>query len=170
MKVLRYLWMSGRLLFYIAFSAVISLLMSLILWNSGGVLLFVKLFALALPIILLLRFADDFFDYEKDKEKKEQPLSRRGILIIMLIVGAIFIILNVLFYSLLGLCSIFILAYILVQQKAEFLKIFFMTLASAHYFCFNRTDDMPILPICIFLAVCLILSAAFYFFKMKRAK
>lgn len=170
MKVLRYLWQGGKLLFYITFSVVISLIISLILRGIWDFSLFLKLFALSFLLFVLLRAADDYFDYEKDRRRKKQPLTKRGILYLMLVVAAFFVWLNVLFYSFFGLCSIIVLGYLLAQQKAEFLKLFFMPVVSAFYFYFNRTGNMPFLAIGIYLAVCLILSLAFYFFKRKRSK
>lgn len=170
MKVLLYLWQGKKLLFYIALSVVISLAMSLTLGALRDFLLILKLFALSFLLFILLRTADDYFDFEKDRGRKEQPLSKRGILSIMLVVAALFVGLNVLFYLLYGLCSIIVLGYLLAQQKVGFLKLFFMPIVSAYYFYLNRTGDLPYLAIGIYLAVCLILSVAFYIFKRKRFK
>lgn len=170
MKVLRYLWQGKKLLFYIAFGAVISLAMWLILWDTGNVLLLLKLFALSLLLIVLLRCADDYSDYEKDAGRKEQPLSKRGILFVAIVVAAVYLLLNVLFYLLLGLCCLIILGCILLQQKVQFLKTLFMPLVSAYYFYLNRTGNLPIWVIGVYLAVCLMLSVAFYIFKRRRTE
>lgn len=168
MRVLRYFWFGGKLLFYIAFGALISLFMALILRDLGGFLLFCRLFALSFSLIMLLRISDDYFDYEKDGAKKEQPLKKRELLIILISVAAVYTAVNVCFYSLYGLCGLIILLYLFAQQKAEVLKVFFMPLASACYFYLNRTADMLFLPIGGYLLVCLILSALFYLMKRRR--
>lgn len=174
MRVLRYLWQGKKLLVYIVLGAVISAAMSLILWDFGDPPIFfktfAKIFALSVLLLILLRCADDHSDYEKDAGEKEQPLSKRGILYVMLVVAAVFVTLNILLYLLLGLCSLLVLGYLLVQQKVQFLKMFFLPTVSAYYFYLNRISDLPYPAIGIYLAVCLILSVGFYIFKRRRAK
>ena len=169
MNVLRYFLKDDRLFLYAAVSAVLSLVMAVLLQAHWNILLYSRLFLLVLLILLLLRLADDYFDYEKDRERKEQPLHKRQLLLAMLVTMLLFVLLNLCFYRLSGLGSLCILAYLLLQQKAEILKVFFMPLASAYYFYVEQTSGMSVFAVSGYLVLCVGAAVLFSLFKRRRS-
>ena len=170
MSFLRYFFKSGKLFIYAGISAVISLLMAEILQSYRDIALYFRLFLTVLPILLILRIADDVSDYEKDSQTKEQPLRKSQLRLTLAAAMIVFVLLNLCFYQLAGLGSLCVLAYILLQQKAEILKLFFMPLASSYYFYVNQTSGMSLYMIAGYLGVCVGASALFYWFKRRRSR
>lgn len=169
MSFLRYFLKDGRLFLYTAISEVIGLPMVVLLQAHRDIMLYCRLVLLTLLILFLSRLADDDFDYEKDRDKKEQPLSKRQIRLTAAVIGFIFVLLNLYFYRMSGLGSLCILVYLLLQQKAEMMKVFFMPLVSGYYFYVNQTSGMLTYAICGYLVICVGLAVAFYWIKRRKS-
>lgn len=169
MSFLRYFLKDGRLFLYTAISALISLLMVVLLQAHRDSMLYCRLVLLTLLILLLSRLADDDSDYEKDRDKKEQPLSKCQIRLTAVVTMIIFVLLNLYFYQVSGLGSLCILVYLLLQQKAEMMKVFFMPLVSGYYFYVNQTSGMLTHVICGYLVVCVGLAVAFHWIKRRKS-
>ena len=173
MSYLRYFCKGGKLPFYTALSLAFGFLMALLLQAWRDVLLLCRLASLILLLMLLLRLADDIFDYEKDREKKAQPLTRRQLLGTAIVLMGIFTLLNLWFFGLPGLGGLLVLAYLWVQQKVSFMKPFFMPAASAFYFyvCNDAYSLGGTLwwAVGVYLALCLGASLLFYICKERKA-
>lgn len=169
MSFFRYFFQKGRLFIYAGISAVITLIMAVILKAYQDIMLYLRLFPAVLLILLILRIADDISDYEKDKKTKKQPLNKRQLLLALSAAMIVFVLLNLCFYRLAGLWSLCILVYLLLQQKIEILKLFFLPLASSYYFYMNQTPGMPFHVIADYLGVCVGASAMFYMYKRRRS-
>lgn len=169
MSFLYYFLKEGRLFLYTVISALISFLMIVLLQAHRNIMLYCRLLLLTLLILFLLRLADDYCDYEKDREKKEQPLSKCQILLTVAVTILIFVLLNLYFYQLSGLGSLCILVYLLLQQKAETMKIFFMPLVSGYYFYVNQTSGMLTCVISGYLVISVGLSVLFYWSKRRKS-
>lgn len=169
MSFLRYFFKDGRLFLYTAISALISLPMVVLLQAHRDIMLYCRLVLMTLLLLFLLRLADDYFDYEKDHDRKEQPLSKHQILLTAAVTMIIFVLLNFYFYQVSGLGSLCILIYLLLQQKAEMMKVFFMPLVSGYYFYVNQTPGMLTHVICGYLVVCVGLAVVFYWIKRRKS-
>lgn len=169
MSFLRYFLKDGRLFLYTAISALISFIMVVLLQAHRNIMLYCRLLLLTLLILFLLRLADDYSDYEKDRDKKEQPLSKRQILLTVAVTMIIFVLLNLYFYQVSGLGSLCILVYLLLQQKAEMMKVFFMPLVSGYYFYVNQTSSTLTYVISSYLVICVGLAVVFYWIKRRKS-
>lgn len=169
MSFLRYFLKDGRLFLYTAISAIISFLMVVLLQAHRNIMLYCRLVLLTLLILFLLRLADDYSDYEKDRDKKEQQLSKRQILLTVAVTMIIFVLLNLYFYQVSGLVSLCILVYLLLQQKVEIMKMFFMPLVSGYYFYVNQTSGMLTYVISGYLVICVGLAVVFYWIKRRKS-
>ncbi len=112
-----------------------------------------------LLLLFLIRFIDDYFDYNKDKGKR---LDKYNLIILICIFSLIYIILNYVLYGYFGLLSIIIIAYFFLMNKVEILKIFSLSLITEYYYLINNDINY------IVLIITLIISIAFYIIKRWR--
>ena len=124
-----------------------------------------------IPIVVLnvfiIRLLDDCFDYNKDKKiKKKQPLSFRQLVWMTIICCTIYFIMNIIFYGWWGLFALLMILYMVVENKHEALKIFFVSAASMYYvgpYC-----EMVNVATVIYLILMVLLSAGFYVYKRQK--
>ena len=112
-----------------------------------------------LLLILLVRFIDDYFDYEKDKGKR---IDKKNLIILICFVSLLYIVLNIVLYNYLGLLSIVIVAYFFLMNKIEILKIFSLSLITGYYYLIN--NDVNYIVLIITLGISII------FYIVKRCK
>ena len=135
MKLIKYLLYKSKLLIYTGLSAVISLVLMLI---TGSVIaVFMRMLPVVLCLLLALRASDDIFDYEKDSGKKTQYLSKKQLIAFGCSLSALYVLLNVMFFGILGLCSIAAVGYIILMEKLSPLKIAYMALLFLFYIYVN---------------------------------
>lgn len=119
----------------------------------------------------MVRLLDDCFDYVKDKKakNKKQPLSFKQLVWTTVVFGIVYFIINVVFYGLWGLFSLLMILYMVVENKHETLKMFFVSFASTYYIGAYR--ELTSVPIIIYLVLMVLLSVGFYIYKrQKRTK
>lgn len=128
-----------------------------------------------IPIIIInvfmVRLLDDCFDYAKDKKakNKKQLLSFKQLVWTTVVLGIVYFIINVVFYGLWGVFSLLVILYMVVENKHETLKMFFVSVASMYYIGAYR--ELTSVPIIIFLILMVLLSVGFYIYKrQKRTK
>ena len=140
----------------LALAALISLL-------TGGVRLeLLPLFAL---LAYMVRMLDDHHDYDTDT--KQKPLTKKTLLLLLIVFGAVDGALNLLFFGLRGLICLLPLACAVLQNRFEVLKLFFLTLVSAIYTAmYTRLDSVWII---VFLCCTLLLAVGFYVYKTSRS-
>jgi len=109
-----------------------------------------------LILIFLIRFIDDYFDYEKDKVKR---IDKNILIILICIFSLIYILLNIVLYNYLGLLSIIIIAYFFLMNKIETLKIFSLSLITEYYYLINNDVNYMV------LIITLVISIVFYIVK-----
>lgn len=125
-----------------------------------------ELFPIILINLYILRILDDYFDYETDK--KEKLLSKNKLKNIAIIISLLFIILNIIFYKYYGLISIFLLGYMLIQNKYEILKIFLILITSIFYI--NMYISLNNYKVIIYLLIEIILSISYYIYKRSKKR
>ena len=119
--------------------------------------------------VFLIRLLDDCFDYIKDKKRPgKQILKKKELYIATVILALVFLALNTIFFSWWGLFSLLLLIYMVVENKHETLKIFFVSVASMYYIGAYRLLNS--VPIIVYLLLMVILSAGFYFYKRSKRK
>lgn len=145
--------------YYIIISMIFTVIISCI---TRGIRL--ELFPIILINLYILRILDDYFDYETDK--KEKLLSKNKLKNIAIIISVLFIILNIIFYKYYGFISIFLLGYMLIQNKYEILKIFLLLITSIFYI--NMYISLNNHEVIIYLLIEIILSISYYMYKRSK--
>ena len=128
-----------------------------------------------IPIIILnaflIRLFDDYFDFDKDQKskKKSELLTKNQLICSIITLSILFLTLNIILFKLWGLLSILLIAYIIIENKYEFLKVLFIPLASIYYI--GLFHELTTAPVIFFLIATMICSIGFYIFKsQKRTK
>ena len=114
--------------------------------------------------IFLLRLLDDCFDFKKDKRKK--ILDLKQLIYITAIISVVYFAICVSFFKQWGLFSLLMLLYMVVENKHELLKLFFLSVVSAFYIGAYR--DLNSIAIVVYLIVAMMASVAFYLYKKRR--
>ncbi len=166
MKLIKYLFRKLMLPSYIIASAVISAVFTLT--AQGGIPVFLRMTAVTLLILLILRAYDDISDFEKDSKRRKQYLSRKELIILACILSVSFVVLNTVFYGFTGLISIAAVGYILLMEKLSPLKTALMPLLFTFYYYADgsKTGGVQLLTI----AVCFIAALAYYIIKGRMRK
>ena len=128
-------------------------------------IIYLKLFKISFnivePVLLvfLIRFIDDFFDFEKDKRKRT---SKKNLIFLICFFSLIYIILNLFLYKNIGLLSILIIVYFFLMNKIDILKILVLSLITTYYYLIMGSLNYYV------LIITLVISAFFY--AVKRWK
>ena len=127
-----------------------------------------------IPIVILnaflIRLLDDYFDFNNDqktKKKSELP-TKKQLIWSTTILGIFYLILNIIFYKLWGLLAILLIIYMLIENKYEFLKVFFVPIASIYYI--GLYHELTTVPIILYLIIVTIGSIGFYIYKSHKRK
>ena len=126
-----------------------------------------------IPIVILnaflIRLFDDYFDYNKDQKtkKKSELLTKNQLICSIIILSILFLTLNIVFFKLWGLLATLLIVYMIIENKYELMKLFFVTLASLYYI--GLFHELTTAPVVIFLIATMICSIGFYILKSKKA-
>lgn len=169
MKIFEYFIKDYKLIIYSILSLIISLIMSFLLNIFNNAILIFTLFLMILFLLFIIRITDDIFDYDKDIENKKLILTKKQLINLDITFIVLFILINLYQYHLLGLISVILILYIILQQKFELLKIIFMFLSSTYYLYVNSNSDIfKNYFVWIYLILCLLLPILYYFYKRSK--
>lgn len=160
MNVIRYFLYRYTVVIYPLAAAIISLIISLAVWDFS---MFGKVILPFTGLLFALRIQDDIYDYDRDKAKKKQYLTKKQLIFTDAVMWLILIVSNVLSFGVMGLLAILIPAYTFLWEKFPPLKVLFAPLVFLYYVL--PTTDMPI-PISLMeAAICGCASAIYYVIK-----
>ena len=166
MNYIRYFF-GKKLAVYAAFSALLSLVLTLV--SGIGSIYCIKLFFAALIYLWIVRLADDYSDFEKDRQRKKMLLDKKQLLYSGCILGAVYVAADVVFFGIYGAISVVFIAYIPAMEKLEWLKPLLLPAVSAYYLwlaagvgIFGNVAAVSYLLLC--------LAAAIVFSIYKRRK
>ena len=169
MKIFKYFIKDYKLIIYSILSLIISLVMSFLLNIFNNTILIFTLSLMILFLLFIIRITDDIFDYDKDIKNKKLILTKKQLINLDIIFIVLFILINLYQYHLLGLISVILIFYIILQQKFELLKIIFMFLSSTYYLYVNSNSDIfKNYFVWIYLILCLLLPILYYFYKRRK--
>ncbi len=169
MKIFKYFIKDYKLIIYSILSLIISLVMSFLLNIFNNTILIFTLSLMILFLLFIIRITDDIFDYDKDIKNKKLILTKKQLINLDIIFIVLFILINLYQYHLLGLISVILIFYIILQQKFELLKIIFMFLSSTYYLYVNSNSDIfKNYFVWIYLILCLLLPILYYFYKRSK--
>ncbi len=165
MKLIRYYFRRPILPLYAVISAVISGVFTLTAGMDKEI--FLRMTAVILPLLLFIRAADDFYDFDKDRGKKAQYLERHELILLAVILAVIFTALNIFFFGLTGVIAAAAAGFILLWERMPLLKPLLMPLMFLYYYIENAVN-IGIIQ-CMTPAVCLF-AAVFYSVIKGRMK
>ncbi len=167
MKVLKYFFKKGMLPVYLLLSIALSLFIPFIVGSAFSHWLVLCIFSL----VMLLRFTDDFFDFEKDRARREQYISKKALLVFMITSSVLFVVFNVLCFGSWGLLSALFVLYSLAEEKIELLQSFLMFLYSLYVILLMSRPNIGInIPSAMYLCAALILPVIFGIYKRSKRK
>lgn len=163
MRIVRYWSRKGLAAVYLAAALLLTMLYT---WQAD--LRFADALRM-LPVIfgylLLLRTADDWFDYKKDSGKKTQHLRRQELLVMFGCISLMMLLLHLYLFGLSGICCLAAIAYLLLMNRAAVLKCPYLALLFALYDLLNGTAyGGKQAVICL---SCLFISAVYAVIKRK---
>ena len=142
------------------FAAILSALIGVMKW---------ELMPIIIVNVFLIRLFDDCFDFVKDKKRPgKQILKKKELFVAAFILSLVYLTLNTVFYSWWGLFSLLLLLYMVIENKHETLKVFFVSVASMYYIGVYRMLDS--IPIILYLIIMVVLSFTFYLYKRSKRK
>ena len=169
MKLFKYVSANYKLIIYSIVSIIIALMVGFISNILNKITLLFMLFLNIFLLLFIIRITDDIFDYNKDKKRKKQILAKKELIIADILFTILFVIMNLYQYHLLGTISLLFILYIILQQKFEILKVFFMFLSSTYYLYINSNSNIFSSYLVLgYLALCLIFSILFYCYKRSK--
>ena len=168
MNILRYLFLQKRTIIYFALSVILTIILSLLTSDTFRFELLIIFFLL----MLLMRIADDQYDYAFDAQKgKNQELTERCLLILYLVNSVIFITIHICIFGAWGLISVLFILYIQLEERVQILQKLFMFLLSCCYcFLLNGYIDFHSPAIIVWLIISLIFPILFAIYKRRKRR
>lgn len=168
MNILIYLFSQKRTIIYFALSVILTIILSLLASSTFRFELLIIFFLL----MLLMRIADDQYDYAFDAQKgKNQELTERCLLILYLAISVIFIITHICIFGAWGLISVLVSLYIQLEERVQLLQKLFMFLLSCYYyFLLNGSLDFYSPEIIVWLIISLIFPILFAIYKRRKRR
>ena len=164
MNVLRYWFRRGLAVIYLAAAAVLTGVF--VYYTENCTLLqFLRTLPAVYTLLLLLRTADDRFDYEKDKGRKPQFLTENQLCIQFAVCGILCTALHVLAFGTAGILGIAAVLFIPLSEKFPLLKTVWLAGMFVLYFHLSGTViGYEQEAVCM---VCLAVSVIYAFCKRK---
>ena len=168
MNLLKYLFSHKRTLLYLALALVLSAIFVLI----SGRPMWLALTGIFFLLALLMRIADDFFDYEKDTERgRVCELSKKGLALLYASLSAIFVAIHILVFGAWGLAALLFIGYILLEERVEVLQRVFMLILSCSYLLLLCGEiNFRSVAIDLWIAISLIAPTLFAIYKRRKRK
>ena len=168
MNLLKYLFSHKRTLLYLALALVISAIFVFL----SKAQMWLALTGIFFLLALLMRIADDIFDYEKDAERgRVCELSKKGLALLYLVLSLIFLALHILAFCAWGLAALLFIGYILLEERVEILQRTFMLILSCSYLLLLCGEiNLRSVAVDLWLAISLIAPTLFAIYKRRKRK
>ena len=168
MNLLKYLFSHKRTLLYLA----LALVLSAIFVFLSKAQMWLALTGIFFLLALLMRIADDIFDYEKDAERgRVCELSKKGLALLYLVLSLIFLALHILAFGAWGLAALLFIGYILLEERVEILQRTFMLILSCSYLLLLCGEiNLRSVAVDLWLAISLIAPTLFAIYKRRNRK
>ncbi|MBQ8921251.1 MAG: hypothetical protein IJ060_03700 [Oscillospiraceae bacterium] len=163
MKLIRYWCRKGLAAVYLAAALLMALLFA---WQAGaGMPCVLPMTALSWCFMLMLRTADDCFDYEQDRGRKKQYLRKNQLLLMLCVLGAVLVLLHLWFFGMPGLICLAAVGYIPLMNRFPVIKPAFLPLLFAMYDLLTGTG-FGLRQAAVFAAM-LMLAGSYALYKRK---
>ena len=164
MEVIRYFLYKKRLFIY----SLASLILALVFVYFTEEMKALRLFFLFFTELFFIRFMDDSADYEKDARSGKMQLSKKALSILVILTVLLFMVLNLLYFGIGGLCSAGIIFLIIIKEALPFIPALIAPVSGIYYIYFAVSAEKSGIKEGVFLAVLICFSV--WFSVKKRRK
>ena len=164
MEVIRYFLYKKRLFIY----SVTSLILALVFVSFTGEIKELRLFFLFFTELFFIRFMDDSADYEKDVKTGKMQLSKKALRILIILTAPLFLVLNLLYFDIAGLCSMGIIFLIIIKEASPFIPALIAPVSGIYYIYFAVSVEESGIKEGMFLAALICCSVWFSLGKRRK--
>ena len=164
MEVIRYFLYKKRLFIY----SLASLILALIFVSFTGEIKELRLFFLFFTELFFIRFMDDSADYEKDAKTGKMQLSKKALRILIILTAPLFLVLNLLYFDIGGLCSAGIIFLIIIKEASPVIPALIAPVSGIYYIYFAVSVEESGIKEGMFLAVLICFSLWFSLRKRRK--
>lgn len=164
MEVISYFLYKKRLFIY----SFASLMLALVFVYFTEEMKALRLFFLFFTELFFIRFMDDSADYEKDAKIGKMQLSKKALRILIILTALLFVVLNLLYFGIVGLCSAGIIFLIIIKEASPVIPVLIAPVSGIYYIYFAVSARKSGIKEGIFLAVLICFSAWFSLGKRRK--
>lgn len=164
MEVIRYFLYKKRLFIY----SLASLILALVFVSFTGEIKELRLFFLFFIELFFIRFMDDSADYEKDAKTGKMQISKKALRILIILTALLFLVPNLLYFGIGGLCSMGIIFLIIIKEALPFIPVLIAPVSGIYYIYFAVSVEESGIKEGMFLAVLICFSIWFSLRKRRK--
>ena len=164
MEVIRYFLYKKRLFIY----SLASLILGIVFVSFTGEIKELRLFFLFFTELFFIRFMDDSADYEKDEKTGKMQLSKKALRILIILTAPLFLVLNLLYFDIGGLCSVGIIFLIIIKEASPFIPALIAPVSGIYYIYFAVSVEESGIKEGMFLAALICFSVWFSLGKRRK--
>ena len=164
MEVIRYFLYKKRLFIY----SFASLILALVFVSFTGEIKELRLFFLFFTELFFIRFMDDSADYEKDAKTGKMQLSMKVLRILIILTVPLFLVLNLLYFGIGGLCSAGIIFLIIIKEASPVIPVLIAPVSGIYYIYFAVSARKSGIKEGVFLAALICFSVWFSLGKRRK--
>ena len=164
MEVISYFLYKKRLFIY----SFASLMLALVFVYFTEEMKALRLFFLFFTELFFIRFMDDSADYEKDAKIGKMQLSKKALRILIILTALLFVVLNLLYFGIAGLCSAGIIFLIIIKEASPVIPVLIAPVSGIYYIYFAVSVKESGLKEEMFLAVLICFSLWFSLRKRRK--
>ena len=164
MEVIRYFLYKKRLFIY----SLVSLILALVFVSFTGEIKELRLFFLFFTELFFIRFMDDSADYEKDAKTGKMQLRMKALRILIILTAPLFLVLNLLYFGIAGLCSVGIIFLIIIKEASPVISALIAPVSGIYYIYFAVSARKSGLKEGVLLAALICFSVWFSLGKRRK--
>ena len=164
MEVISYFLYKKRLFIY----SFASLMLALVFVYFTGEMKLLRLFFIFFTELFFIRFMDDSADYEKDEKTGKMQLSKKALRILIILTVPLFLVLNLLYFGIGGLCSVGIIFLIIIKEASPVIPVLIAPVSGIYYIYFAVSVEESGIKEGMFLAVLICFSVWFSLRKRRK--
>ena len=164
MEVISYFLYKKRLFIY----SFASLMLALVFVYFTEEMKALRLFFLFFTELFFIRFMDDSADYEKDAKIGKMQLSKKALRILIILTALLFVVLNLLYFGIAGLCSAGIIFLIIIKEASPVIPVLIAPVSGIYYIYFAVSVEESGIKEGMFLAVLICFSLWFSLRKRRK--
>ena len=143
-------------------------MLALVFVYFTGEMKLLRLFFIFFTELFFIRFMDDSADYEKDEKTGKMQLSKKALRILIILTALLFMVLNLLYFGIGGLCSVGIIFLIIIKEASPFIPALIAPVSGIYYIYFAVSVEESGIKEGMFLAVLICFSLWFSLRKRRK--